>query len=66
MSNPNALAYASQHMQMPQMNAMMPMPMGSPPQQFSHPATMQSVMRHPSPVPPAAQQQFMNMGGVQF
>lgn len=58
MSNPTALAYASQHMQVPQQ---MMSPMMAP--QYA----MQSVMRHPSPVPPnGQQQQYMNMGGVQF
>lgn len=65
MSNPNALAYASHTLQMPgmNMNPLMQMQMNA---QFTNPAAMQSVMRHPSPVPVGAQQ-FMNMpnmGGI--
>ncbi|TFK54675.1 YTH-domain-containing protein [Heliocybe sulcata] len=59
MSNPNALAYATHSMQMPgmNMNPLLQMQMNP---QFANPAAMQSVMRHPSPVPMNAQQ-FMNM-----
>ncbi|KZT26615.1 YTH-domain-containing protein [Neolentinus lepideus HHB14362 ss-1] len=59
MSNPNALAYATHSLQMPgmNMNPLLQMQMNP---QFTNPAAMQSVMRHPSPVPMNAQQ-FMNM-----
>ncbi|KDQ61141.1 hypothetical protein JAAARDRAFT_32145 [Jaapia argillacea MUCL 33604] len=65
MSNPNALAYAAQHLQMPQMpqmnmNPMMQMQMNA---QFANPATMQSVMRHPSPTPMSGQA-FLSMGSI--
>jgi hypothetical protein len=49
MANQNSIAFASQHLQMPPpMPSMMSMQMGS---QYSHPQAIQSVMRHPSPVP---------------
>lgn len=69
MSNPAALAYAAQHMGMPQMN--MNMGMGINPMlqmqmnmasQFANPHAMQSVMRHPSPGPMPTGQNFMSMG----
>ncbi|KII89081.1 hypothetical protein PLICRDRAFT_175316 [Plicaturopsis crispa FD-325 SS-3] len=64
-----APAYASQHLQMPQMTPMMQMQMqmnmnpqfGLPQAQAMH----QSVMRHPSPGPmPVNGQNFMGMGGA--
>ncbi|TFY66670.1 hypothetical protein EVG20_g4419 [Dentipellis fragilis] len=58
MNNPNTLAYASQHLQMPQMTPMMQMGMASP---FVNPHAMQSVMRNASPVPG---QGYMGMSGV--
>ncbi|KAI0075259.1 YTH-domain-containing protein [Panus rudis PR-1116 ss-1] len=74
MSNPAALAYAAQHMGMPQMNmnmgmgmnpmlaAQMQMNMNS---AFANPHAMQSVMRHPSPGPlPPVGQNYMGMGGM--
>ncbi|RDX56393.1 YTH-domain-containing protein [Lentinus brumalis] len=75
MSNPTALAYAAQQMGGVPMNMgmgmgmgmgmnpmlQMQMNMGTP---FANPNTMQSVMRNPSPGP-MAQQNFMNLGGMQ-
>ncbi|KZT09764.1 YTH-domain-containing protein [Laetiporus sulphureus 93-53] len=75
MSNPTALAYAAQHMGMPQMNMnmmgmnplmQMQMNMNSMGTPFANPHTMQSVMRHPSPgpMPVVGGQNFMGLGGM--
>ena len=63
MGSPNALAYASQHFQMPQMSPMMQMQMqmASP---FANPHAMQSVMRNASPVPVQPGQGYVGISGV--
>ena len=74
MSNPTALAYASQHMQMPQMNQVNMMNpllqmqmslsnMSSMNAAFANPHTMQSVLRQQSPSPMGSQN-YMGMGGM--
>ncbi|TDL24957.1 YTH-domain-containing protein [Rickenella mellea] len=61
MANPASMAYPSgAHLAMPPMGApMMQMQMNS---QYTHPHTIQSVMRNPSPIP-VTQAGYMGMGG---
>lgn len=58
MPNPGQLSYPGQHMSMPPMAPMMQMQMNA---QYSHPHTIQSVMRNPSPIPVASGPGYMGM-----
>lgn len=58
LGNQNSLPYSTQPLQLP-MGSMMQMQLNS---QYSHPATVQSVMRNASPIPAASAYMNLNTG----